>query len=596
MLLLPLSYMAKAEDDKASKRQAGRKAAEASPKGKATPEASVPVKTGLRLPSLFGDHMILQQNMKNTIWGWADPKEQITVTASWGASASAQANADGGWKVLLDTPAFGTGHSLKITGSKTIEIKDVAIGEVWLCAGQSNMGWSTGNSAEAELEANVNLPNYRIFKSGREHWHEPLKEKRDLMGQWKTCNPESAAETSVVAYNFGKKLHLALNVPVGIIQEAYAGTPIEGWMPWEVQQDIAQSKEQKADMDKSAKRQLDGKGESREKSLAAFNQEMADYNKQVAAGETMKSKNRELKPPYIKKPADMGNQYPANIFNAMIYPIRPYGIKGAIWYQGERNSKTVPQAIAYREQLERLISYYRTSWHELSDGNVSKDFPFFFTQLPSWEPPQSVPVEGIGATWAANRESMRLVSNEFPHTGMAVGIDCGDPVALHPQNKKPIGIRHAYLALKEAYGKDIVASGPRYLSQKIEGRNITLEFDSIGSGMMPAKAGKLDAFAIAGADKKWHWADAEIAGNKVIVSSKEVPTPVAVRYAWAMNPSQRNLLYNKEGIPASPFRTDSWPLFDPNDPAVRVEKPEKTDEALDAKRNFKDWYRPPMTQ
>jgi sialate O-acetylesterase len=596
MLLLPLSYMAKAEDDKASKRQAGRKAAEASPKGKATPEASVPVKTGLRLPRLFGDHMILQQNMKNTIWGWADPKEQITVTASWGASASAQANADGGWKVLLDTPAFGTGHSLKITGSKTIEIKDVAIGEVWLCAGQSNMGWSTGNSAEAELEANVNLPNFRIFKSGREHWHEPLKEKRDLMGQWKTCNPESAAETSVVAYNFGKKLHLALNVPVGIIQEAYAGTPIEGWMPWEVQQDIAQSKEQKAEMDKSAKRQLDGKGESREKSLAAFNQEMTVYNKQVAAGETMKSKNRELKPPYIKKPADLGNQYPANIFNAMIYPIRPYGIKGAIWYQGERNSKTVPQAVAYGEQLKRLISYYRSSWHELSGGNVAKDFPFFFTQLPSWESPQTQPVEGVEATWSVNREAMRLVSMEMPHTGMAVGIDCGDPVALHPQNKKPIGIRHAYLALKEVYGKDIVSCGPRYLSQKIEGRKITLEFDSIGSGMMPAKAGKLNAFAIAGADKKWHWADAEIAGNKVIVSSKDVPTPVAVRYAWAMNPSQRNLLYNKEGIPASPFRTDSWPLFDPNDPAVRVEKPEKTDEALDAKRNFKDWYRPPMTQ
>ena len=596
ILLLPLSYMAKAEDEKASKRQAARKAAEATPKGKATPVASLPVKTGLRLPSLFGDHMILQQNMKNTIWGWADPKEQITVTASWGASASAQANADGGWKVLLDTPAFGTGHSLKITGSKTIEIKDVAIGEVWLCAGQSNMGWSTGNSAEAELEANVNLPNYRIFKSGREHWHEPLKEKRDLMGQWKTCNPESAAETSVVAYNFGKKLHLALNVPVGIIQEAYAGTPIEGWMPWEVQQDIAQSKEQKADMDKSVKRQLDGKGESREKSLAAFNQEMTDYNKQVAAGETMKSKNRELKPPYIKKPADLGNQYPANIFNAMIYPIRPYGIKGAIWYQGERNSKTVPQAVAYGEQLKRLISYYRSSWHELSGGNVAKDFPFFFTQLPSWEPPQTQPVEGVEATWSVNREAMRLVSMEMPHTGMAVGIDCGDPVALHPQNKKPIGIRHAYLALKEVYGKDIVASGPRYLNQKIDGNKIVLNFDSTGSGMMPAKPGKLDAFAIAGADKKWHWADAEIAGNKVIVSSKDVPTPVAVRYAWAMNPSQRNLLYNKEGLPASPFRTDSWPLFDPNDPAVRVEKPEKTDEALDAKRNFKDWYRPPMTQ
>ena len=596
ILLLPAFFIAKAEDDKAAQRKDRRKAAEAATTGNTTSDSLVPVKTGFRLPSLFGDHMILQQNIKNTIWGWANAKEQITVTASWGASASTQADADGGWKVLLDTPAFGTGHSLKIAGTKTIEIEDVAIGEVWLCAGQSNMGWSTGNSAEAELEANVNLPNYRIFKSAREHWHEPLKEKRDLLGQWKPCNPESAAETSVVAYNFGKKLHLALNVPVGIIQEAYAGTPIEGWMPWDVQQDIAQSKEQKADMDRSAKRQLDGKGESREKSLATFQSELAQYNAKVAAGETMKNRARPLQPPGISKPADLGSQYPANIFNGMIYPIRPYGIKGAIWYQGERNSKTAPQAVAYGEQLKRLISYYRSSWHELSGGNVSKDFPFFFTQLPSWEPPQTQPVEGVEATWSVNREAMRLVSMEMPHTGMAVGIDCGDPVALHPQNKKPIGIRHAYLALKEAYGKDIVASGPRYLSQKIEGRNITLEFDSIGSGMMPAKPGKLDAFAIAGADKKWHWADAEIAGNKVIVSSKDVPTPVAVRYAWAMNPSQRNLLYNKEGIPASPFRTDSWPLFDPNEPAVRVEKPEKTDEALDAKRNFKDWYRPPMTQ
>ncbi|MEI7851667.1 MAG: sialate O-acetylesterase, partial [Kiritimatiellales bacterium] len=456
--------------------------------------------------------------------------------------------------------------------------------------------WSTGNSYEAEMEANVNLPNYRIFKSGREHWYEPLEEKRDLLGKWKPCNPESAAETSVVAYNFGKKLHLALGVPVGIIQEAYAGTPIEGWMPWDVQKDIPQSQEQKAEMEKSKQRQLEGKGVSVEKALQNFNKEMADYNAAVATGESMKTKNRELKPPYITKPADMGNQYPANIFNAMIYPIRPYGIKGIVWYQGERNSKTVPQAVAYREQLERLISYYRSSWHELSGGNVSKDFPFFFTQLPCWNPEQTQPVEGIEATWAANRESMRLVSKEVPNTGMAVGIDCGDPVALHPKNKKSIGIRHAYLALEQTYGQKIVGNGPRYQSQKIDGNKIILEFDSIGSGMMAAKPGMLDAFAIAGADKVWHWADAEISGNKVIVSSKDVPSPVAVRYAWAMNPSQRNLLYNKEGLPASPFRTDSWPLFDPKDPEVRVEKPEKTNESQDAKINGKDWNRPKMTQ
>jgi sialate O-acetylesterase len=596
ILLLCVSSMAVAEDDKAAKRAARRKAADAAAAGKAPPGSSIPAKTGLRLPSLFGDHMILQQNMKNTIWGWDTPKQHISVTASWGASASTQAGADGEWKVLLETPAFGTGHSLKITGSKTIEIKDAAIGEVWLCAGQSNMGWSTGNSAEAELEATVNLPNYRIFKSAREHWHEPLEEKRDLLDQWKPCTPESAAETSVVAYNFGKKLHLALDVPVGIIQQSYAGTPIEGWMPWEVQHDIAQAQAQKADMDRSAERQRDGKGESRKKSLERFESELAEYNAKVAAGEIMKNKARALQPPTITKPADLGHQYPAHIFNGMIYPVRPFGIKGAIWYQGERNSKTAPQAVAYGEQLKRLIGYYRSSWHELSGGNVSKEFPFFFTQLPSWEAPQTQPVEGVEATWAVNREAMRLVSKEMPHTGMAVSIDCGDPVALHPQNKKPIGIRHAYLALKEAYGKDIVPCGPRYLGQKIDGGKIALDFDCIGTGMIAAKPGKLDAFAIAGPDKKWHWAAAEIAGNRVIVSSKEVPNPVAVRYAWAMNPSQRNLLYNKEGLPASPFRTDTWPLFDPNDPAVRVEKPEMTDEARDAKRNYKDWERPRMTQ
>ena len=595
-VLLPAARVAMAAGKRASRRDAQASPAAASSAPAASSNAAAPTKTGLRLPGLFGDQMILQQKMTNTIWGWASPGEKVTVAASWGTSASATADAEGRWKLLLETPAYGTGHSLTISGKNTIKIKDVAIGEVWLCAGQSNMGWSTGNSYEAEMEANINLPNYRIFKSAREHWHEPLEEKRDLLGQWKPCNPESAAETSVVAYNFGKKLHQALGVPVGIIQEAYAGTPIESWMPWDVQQDIPQSKQQKADMENSKQRQMAGKGESREKSLQTFNQELADYNAKVAAGETMKTKNRALQPPSITRPADLGHQYPANIFNAMIYPIRPYGIKGAIWYQGERNSKTVPQAVAYREQLERLISYYRSSWHELSGGNVSKDFPFFFTQLPSWEPPQTKPVEGAEATWSVNREAMRLVSQEIPNTGMAVGIDCGDPVALHPKNKKPIGIRHAYLALKQVYGKDMVPCGPRYLSQKIEGNKIVLTFDCIGSGMMTAKPGKLDAYAIADADKKWHWADAEISGNTVIVSSKEVSSPVAVRYAWAMNPSQRNLLYNKEGLPASPFRTDDWPLFDPKDPAVRVEKPEKTDENRDAKKNGIDWARPKMTQ
>jgi len=530
----------------------------------------------VRLPTLFGDNMILQQKTKNAVWGWADAGETVTVKASWGAETSAKTGPDGKWKVFLQTPAYGTGHALTIGGKNSIKIKNVAIGEVWLCAGQSNMGWALGNCFEGEAEAaSANLPNYRIFKSQREHWHEPLEESRDRLAQWKPCNPESAAETSAVSYYFGKKLHQELGIPVGIIVQAYAGTPIEGWMPWNIQQDDPRAQAHKRQLDESAARLTGRMGITREKALEGFNKELAEYNAKIDAGESMKNNVKKLAPPFITKPADMGHQYPAHIFNAMIYPIRPYGIRGAIWYQGERNSKDVPQAAHYREQLALLIDYYRSSWHELSGGNVARDFPFYFTQLPSWNPPQTQPVEGLEAPWAVNREMMRLVAAEVQNTGMAVSIDTGDPIALHPKNKKPIGIRLACLALKQTYGKDIVDYGPRYKKQTIKGDKIILEFDSVGSGLMAAKPGALNSFAIAGEDKVWQWADAEIKGGTVEVSSRAVPHPVAVRYAWAMNPSQRNLLYNKEGLPASPFRTDNWPFFSPEDKIVIVDKPEK---------------------
>ena len=222
----------------------------------------------------------------------------------------------------------------------------------------------------------------------------------------------------------------------------------------------------------------------------------------------MKNSVRPLSPPIITKPADLGHQYPGHQFNAMIYPIRPYGIRGMIWYQGERNSKDVPQAANYRQQLALLINYYRSSWHELSGGGVADNFPFQFTQLPSWTPRQTKPVEGLEAPWAVNREMMRLVTLDVPNTSMAVSIDTGDEVALHPKNKKPIGIRQAYLALKQTYGRDFVDNGPRYRKQTVQGDTIVLEFDSVGSGMVPARPGKLDAFAIAGEDKVWHWANA----------------------------------------------------------------------------------------
>jgi len=554
------------------------------------PKAVVPPKVetkSLLVPRLFCDNMILQQQTKNTFWGWTKPGEKIAVKASWGAETSAKADAFGKWKILLETPQHETGHSLIISGENdTVNIKNVAIGEVWLCAGQSNMGWSVGNSFEAEKEADVNLPDFRIFKSAREHWHTPLEMQRDRLSQWKPCTPASAAETSAVSYYFGKKLHLELGIPVGIIQQAYAGTPIEGWMPWEIQKDDPRAQAHKYELDERA-----AERGSREESLADFERSLAVYNANIDAGETMKNAFRPLSPPIITKPADLGHQYPAHMFNAMIYPIRPYGIRGIIWYQGERNSKNVPQAFHYRKQLAMLIGYYRSSWHELSEGNVAKDFPFQLTQLPSWNPPQEKPVEGLEAPWVVNRESMRLVTQDVPNTAMAVSIDTGDAIALHPKNKKPIGLRHAYIALKQTYGKDIVGNGPQYTKQTVKDDRIVLEFDSVGSGLTTAKPGKLDAFAISGADHVWHWADAEIIGDRVELSSSKVQEPVAVRYAWAMNPSQRNLLYNKEGLPASPFRTDDWPLFNSGDEIIEVNKPQKPHGYQST-----DWERPAMTQ
>lgn len=541
----------------------------------------------LRLPRLFCHNMILQQQTKNTVWGWAKPGETVTVISSWGANVSAESDQDGRWKLFLPTPKAGTGHHLTIKGdTDAIEIKQVAIGEVWLCAGQSNMGWSMGNSFEAEHEADVNLPNFRIFKSAREHWHEPLEVQRDRLSHWKPCDPNSAAETSAVSYYFGKKLHQELGVPVGIIQQAYAGTPIEGWMPWEIQRDDTRTIAYKSFLDDTAARRG-----SREQSLTVFHRELVEYNALIDSGQTMKNSVKPHSPPIITKPADLGHQYPGHQFNAMIYPIRPYGIRGMIWYQGERNSKDAPQAAHYRSQLAQLIGYYRSSWHELSEGGVSADFPFQFTQLPSWTPEQTKPVEGVEAPWTVNREMMRLVTQDVPNTAMAVSIDTGDSIALHPKNKKPIGIRHAYLALKRTYGKDVIDSGPRYRKQTIQGNKIVLQFDSVGGGMMPARRGKLDAFAISGSNQVWHWADAVIKGNTVVVSSAEVSDPVAVRYAWGMNPSQRNLLYNREGLPASPFRTDDWPLFDPEAEIVTVAKPARSETKISI-----DWERPKMYQ
>ena len=544
----------------------------------------------VRLPAIFSDNSVFQQQSGNPIWGWAKPGEDITVSTSWGTTDSTTADKNGKWMVISYTSKAGTGHEVTIQGDNKIVLANIAVGEVWLCAGQSNMGWSMGNSFEADKEANVNLPDFRIFRSAREHWHEPLEENRDRLAAWKPCDPKSAAETSAVSYYFGKKLHQKLGVPVGIIQRAFAGTPIEGWMPWDIQSADPRTIAHKKLLDDGSSR-LIARGQTKQKALADYQKELMEYNDKIDRGETMKNAFRSLYPPIITKPSSMGHQYPGHIYNAMIAPIRPYAIRGMIWYQGERNAKNAPQAEHYANQLKQLIGHYRNTWHGESWGAVSDGFPVYFTQLPSWNPHQSKPVEEVEASWAVNRESMQKVSREVYNTGMAVSIDTGDAIELHPKNKKPIGLRHAYLALGKTYGFPIVHEGPVFSEFSQGNSKVVLRFESIGSGLMAGRKGKIDSFAIAGKDRVWQWADARIDQDSVILSSPKVKQPVAVRYAWAMNPSVRNLLYNKEGFPASPFRTDDWPLFDPKSEVVEVNKPQKP-----KGYQSKDWNRPEIKE
>ena len=459
----------------------------------------------VKLPAIVADNMMLQQQIGAPIWGWAIPAEMVTVTGSWGKKASAMADKNGQWKVCLNTPSHGGPYTLTIKGNNEITINNVMIGDVWLCAGQSNLGWRLSATFDGKTDsAAANYPNLRIFRSQRSHHHKP---QEDCSAEWTPCSPETAATCSAVSFYFARKLHQELEIPVGIVVQPYAGTPIEGWMPKEIQMDDPRTRKIVEELDAES---------------AAYDPAAATKQLERAL-QRWKQGLRRAKP-VLRSPSNWGHQYPGNIFNGMIYPVRPYGIRGAIWYQGERNAKHVAQAANYVNQLPLLINYYRSSWHKMSEGNVAADFPFYFVQLPSWLPAQTLPIEA-DAAWAVSREMMRLVAQSVPNTGVAVSIDTGDDILLHPKDKKPIGLRLAYLALKKTYDKDFVECGPFYKSYRVKGDKIILTFDSVGSGLMTGTKGPLDSFAIAGQDRTFVWAHAEIKDDSVVVSAKGIPVP-----------------------------------------------------------------------
>ena len=632
--------------------------------------------TNITLSPLFTDHMVLQQKQDITIWGTANTGGEVTVALE-GRVAKSVADKEGKWKVVLPSLKAGGPYELTISGEDTLTLKDVMVGEVWICSGQSNMEmplagkWSTVNNFEQEV-ADANYPDIRLLVVKKEMANRP---KEDFTSQgWEICSPETVGKFSAVGYFFGRDIYKNIDVPIGLIETSWGGTVVEAWtsaealkkipefvdtvkaieadMRTDEERAIEQKRKQQVWPDKigeiiinsgtwkhgyqnadynisqwktmnlpttwemAGEEKVDGvvwfarsvnipaswAGKELTLSLGKINDydftwfngvkvgrgvDVADMRNYKIPAELVKAgRNRitvevldigasgglygpademklshgnksipltgkwkyQIEPVKIdvselpeKPDQNLGVNRPTVLYNAMINPLLNYGIQGAIWYQGESNAE---RAYQYRYLFKTMINNWREDWKE-------GDFPFYFVQLANFMRVKDEPAE---ASWAELREAQTMAL-ELPNTGMAVTIDIGDAIDIHPHNKQDVGNRLALIALHDTYGLDIPYSGPMYSSMKIEGNKIRIKFEHADKGLV-AKGGKLKGFAIAGKDKKFCWADAEISGDEVIVWSSKVSDPVAVRYAWAANPVCN--LYNGAGLPASPFRTDDW--------------------------------------
>ena len=517
--------------------------------------------SAVRLPAIFGDHMVLQQSSRLPVWGWADPGEKVTVSAA-GQHVSATAGADGKWKVQLDAlQRTGETIEIQIAGStNTIALKDVLVGDVWVCSGQSNMEWPlwATNNGRAEA-AQANYPQIRLFKVAHKTSLEPLS---DCEGKWVVCDPATAGGFSAVAYYFGRDLHRNLNSPIGLVGAHWGGTMIQAWTSLEGFEYDSALKGFTTAFHELAANRAKYEEEFNSKILPAWEQEYNKWMEEVRkpydeacrgwAIEVQKAKQEgKPVPPRPEISRTMGGKpscrtQSANnatvLFNGMIAPLLPFAIKGAIWYQGESNANN---PALYGKQLPALIADWRKHWGQ-------GDFPFLFVQLPNMTNPSD---------WAAMRE-VQLQTLAVPNTGMAITIDVGEHKDIHPKNKMEVGARLALAARHVAYGQDLVYSGPVYQRMQIEGQKARLTFAHVGGGLTigleQAPGSSLKGFAVAGEDKVFVPAEARIEKETVVAWSEKVPKPVAVRYGWASDPEVN--LYNKEGLPASPFRTDDWPL------------------------------------
>ena len=486
----------------------------------------------VKLPELFSDNMVLQRDMPVPLWGTAEPGERVSVSVA-GRTAEAVAGADGNWMATLEPMPAGGPHELTVAGDNAITISNVLLGEVWLCSGQSNMDFKVKSSINGEQEvAAADHPNLRLCFV---RWGVAREPQSNPRGKWEPCTPKSAENFSAVAYFFGRDLQKDLGVPVGLVWVSCGWTPSEAWTSRE---GLSSEPEIKRDVLDRWDRLVElYPGEQRK-----YEEGLAEWKK---AKETAEADGKPFDAPEPKRPPNPQFIHMATgLYNGGIAPLVPFAIRGAIWYQGETNAD---RAIQYRKLFPMLIADWRRAWDR-------PDMPFLFAQIANLGELQTQPADGDRAEL---RGAQLLTFKQVPHTAMAVTIDIGDALDEHPRNKQDVGARLAVGARAVAYGQDVVYSGPIYRSMEVEGNKVRLTFDHVGGGLETKNGGPLPGFAIAGDDKKFVWAEAVIDGDTVVARSDTVRKPVAVRYGWANNPIIS--LYNKEGLPAAPFRTDDWP-------------------------------------
>jgi sialate O-acetylesterase len=463
----------------------------------------------LRTANIFGDHMVLQREKPIPVWGTASPGEKVTVSLN-GASGSTKASKTGEWRVLLPAMTKGGPHTMTVQGRERVVLEDILIGEVWLCSGQSNMEWPLNNTDSAKRDiAEAGNPMVRHIKVPRRTSLTPKSEIAPA--QWEVCTPETAGGFTAVGYHFAKELHARLGVPVGLVNSSWGGTHVETW--------------------------TSADAFFAEPAFAGLREKMPkDIPGAVADGKA-KAGDTALGP----------NAYATLLYNAMIHPLVGMGLRGAIWYQGESNAVRAGQ---YNTSFPLMITDWRRRWKE--------DFPFYFVQLANYRTTQNGTSQNGGAPWAELREAQDR-TQRLTNTGMAVILDIGNSADIHPRNKREVGRRLALQALNKTYGLNVRCESPSFESMRIDGHRAVLTFRNTFGGLtVKNRYGYVNGFELAGEDGVFRYAKAWLEDGRVVVSSEKVARPVSVRYAWADDPDDVNL-FNSEGLPAAPFRTDDLP-------------------------------------